>query len=866
MEADTREPLGRDAEAKEELVAMLAEEFLERLRAGEALGIETYVAAHPEGAPELGELLPAMVDMEGLVHTSLPPAPAWAHYPERLGDYRLLERIGSGGMGTVFRALQESLHREVAVKILAPSWNADARHSEAFENESRVIAGLRHTNIVEVYGAGQEGDYRYYVMGLVNGQGVSAGRLAAAFPGVSYEKAVAKVGVQAARALAFAHRHGVVHRDVKPGNLLLDANGVLHVSDFGLATVLNSGEDAPLVTQSHDGTLRYMAPERLMKGINSFAGDQYGLGLTLYELMVRRPVFRETAPGKLVHSICSCALEPLRGAGELGAIINKAISFDPADRYAAMDDMAADLQRYLEGKPVKARPATLLRRYVLWMRRRPAVAIWSHVAAVMVVALMVTISIAYARERASLKSENEQRRRAELNAQIADASLQRIFSSMVYHGEGDEDFLPPSRADARLIQDLMPYYEQLVAHAGNGGAKVIEAASILAAIALQTGDYATAETYFRRVAEAAPEGSLAQAEATNGLATAIYSQSDISRYEEANRLLLAQAAQPQEGVSYDTRLERVRGLLLAARHLEWRPPGKPPGKAGQDGKAGRQSHSRSSRLRMNRALAAQGGEPAYGKQRGGLNRRAARLLRALLDEQPGNEKARLLQAELLQFSRGGEVKRLLAPNGETALSVLEELLKEQPQSDVFQRAYLRLVIAPPFPGTERQTVDWQQAAQYAQNLLAFNPGDSESIMLFLTVRDRYAEALARGGKADEATRENERTLGVLSFLTSRADFTPEIREKLVMLVAMHPRHDEARTQQAEELRTLLQNYDEQRIKALQKRMQRMREEMPRLRPLRHGNGHPARRHPPAQAPQAGNHRAEGSCLAPKVRA
>ena len=309
---------------QEELVAELAEEFLARLRSGEIITAESFIAEHPECADELKKLLPVMVDMEGLSRDTLPPAPVMAHYPERLGDYHLLERIGSGGMGTVFRARQESLHREVAVKILAPSWNSDPRHSEAFENESRVIAALRHTNIVEVFGAGQEGHYRYYVMGLVNGQAVSAGRLGAAFPNMPYERAVAEVGLQASRALAFAHEHGVVHRDVKPGNLLLDNSGVIQVSDFGLATILNGGEDAPLVTQSHDGTLRYMAPERLLKGINSFAGDQYSLGLTLYELLTRQPVFRETEPGKLIQNICNGALRPLKGYGELGAVINKA--------------------------------------------------------------------------------------------------------------------------------------------------------------------------------------------------------------------------------------------------------------------------------------------------------------------------------------------------------------------------------------------------------------------------------------------------------------------------------------------------------------------------------------------------------------
>ncbi len=817
---------------EEEQVAALAEEFLEHLRSGEAITAEAFAALHPPCAHELLELLPAMVDMEGLGHSTRSPAPGMAHYPERLGDYRLLERLGCGGMGTVFRALQESLHREVAVKVLAPSWNADARHSEAFENESRVIAGLRHTNIVEVYGAGQEGDYRYYVMGLVKGRGVSPGRLAAAFPGTPYKRAVAMVGLQAARALAFAHKHGVVHRDVKPGNLLLDDAGVLHVSDFGLATVLNSGEDAPLVTQSYDGTLRYMAPERLLKGINSFAGDQYSLGLTLYELIARQPVFHATAPGKLVHCICSGSLEPLRGLGELGAIINKAVSFEPSYRYASMEEMAADLQRYLEGKPVAARPASFLRRYALWVRRRPAVAIWSHIAAMSVLALMVTISVAYARERASLKSENEQRRRAELNAQIADASLQRIFSSMVYHGEGDEDFLPPSRADARLIQDLMPYYEQLVSQAESGSDKMAEAASILAAIALQTGDYATAETYFRRVAEASPRGSLAQAEAVNGLATAIYSQGDMSRYEEANRLLLSQADTMQEGASYETRLEWVRGLLLAARHAGWRPPMPPHREKGEQGP--KRPGSRSSRMRMQQARI----EPASMRQREGLGIRAAKLLRTLLDERPGNEKARLMQAELLQFFRGGRIRHLMAPQGETPLALVEGLLREQPQSEVYQRAYLRLAVAPRHPNGEE--VDGKRAVQYAQNLLAFNPGDSELIMLFLAVRDRYASSLSREGKTEEAAKERERTLGVLSFLTSRAEFTPELREKLVMLVALPPRHDNIRTQQEEELRILLQDYDDQRIKALQQRMQRMRAEM-RRRPPRRGGIIP--RHP-----------------------
>lgn len=816
-------------EEKEELLAALAEEFLGKFRSGELVDVDSFAESHPELSHELKELLKVMVDMEGLGRTSCPPAPDMAFYPERLGDYRLLERIGSGGMGTVFRALQESLHREVAVKVLAPSWNADARHSEAFENESRVIAGLRHTNIVEVFGAGQEGQYRYYVMGLVQGRGVSAGRIGAAFAGMDYSEAVARVGVQAARALAYAHQHGVVHRDVKPGNLLLDDEGVVHVSDFGLATVLNGGEDAPLVTQSCDGTLRYMAPERLMRGVNSFSGDQYSLGLTLYELLTRAPVFRETEPGKLIHTICSGSLAPLKNAGDLGSIINKACAFDAADRYPAMSDMADDLQRFLDGQPVTARPVSFWRRYVLWVKRRPAVAVWSHAAACLVILLLVSISVGYARVADSLKSENEQRQLAERNAQIADASLQRIFSSAISHGDADEDFLPPSRADARLIQDLMPYYEQLVSEVGNGGARVAEASSMLAAIALQTGDYAMAETYFRRVVDASAAGSQSQMKAVNGLATAIYAQGDIARYDEANKALLEAVDKVPADADYATRLEVVRGLQLAARHTGWRLI--PVGRRGEIA-----ARSRSSRLRHNREAALQQAEAVVGTPRSLLDERAAKILRRLLDEQPSHDEARMLQFELLSFNNSSAVRKLLAPNGETPLSILDSLLKEQPQSDVFQRAYLRLALHQ--NPRNKEQADLGKAVQYAQNLLASNPGDSELIMLFLTVRDRYADLLAKQGNAEAAARENERTLGVLSFLTSRADFTQDIREKLVMLVAMRHQHREGRSQQEDELRLLLQNYDEKRIHALRQRMERMREEMGRRRPPRGGRPGP----------------------------
>lgn len=785
----------------EEKIAELAEAFLEKLRRGDTVTPESYASEYPDMEKELLELLPSLMQMEELGKSSAAASPKVFDYPETLGDYHLEEKLGSGGMGTVFRATQQSLQREVAVKILSPSWSSDARHSEAFENESKLIARLRHTNIVEVFGAGSEGPWRYYVMSLVNGQGLRAGCLSRAFPGMPYEQAVANVGLQAAEALAYAHAHGVLHRDIKPGNLLLDDEGVVHVSDFGLATVLNAGEEAPLVTQTHDGTLRYMPPERLLRGENSFAGDQYSLGLTLYELITRQPVFRETEPGKLVRHICSDPLPPLKNAGELGAIINKSISFHPRDRYASVADMAADLRRYLSGEPVVARPVSRLRRYLMWVRRKPAVAAWSHAAVILMLMLFAAMITGYVRVRASLRSESEQRRLAERNAQIADASLQRIFTGMVGKGDSDDGFLPPSRADARLIQDLMPYYEQIVAGAQSGSAKMADACFTLASIALQTGDYDTAETYYRRTISQLESDPVRRVEAYNGLASALYSQEKADgthpRREEANEMLLRMVDARREKASCAERLKLVRSLMLVALHSV----------SCSCGERSECTHSKPGR--------------------GVLLARAVQLLAGALREIPADRQAQLERVELLALARTPELQKILAPHGEQAMTLLNEMLKAEPDAEDLRRVYLRLSAHQPPPG--RQASDLQLALEYAQDLLAANPGDSEAILLYFAVRDRYTRALLRAGRTQEAAREGERTLGVLSFLTARADFSQKTRERLIMLVAMHPAREEDRTRREEELRTLLKDYDGRRIQNLKRRMQRMRREMEKVR-------------------------------------
>lgn len=806
------------------LLAELVETFLERRRRGECLSVESFAAAHPELGDELPELLRAVEEMDSISHESHPPAPVLASYPDRLGDYCLLERLGSGGMGTVFRAMQESLKREVAVKILAPAWNADARHSEAFENESRLIAGLRHTNIVEVYGAGQEGNYRYYVMELIRGRGLSAGQLDRSFPGQSHEKAVAWVGLQAAKALAFAHAHGVLHRDVKPGNLLLDDEGVVHVSDFGLATALNAGEAAPLVTQSLDGTLRYMAPERLMKGVNSYAGDQYSLGLTLYELITRTPAFSCSEPGKLIHTICHESVQALRDRGELGAIINKAVSYDEADRYPNMRAMADDLQCYLEGRPVAARPASALRRYLLWLRRRPAVAVWSHAAALLVLLLFASICWGYINVSQSLRSENEQRRIAEENARIADAALLRIFTGLgcgaqgAFADAGEERLFAgnvPSAADAGLMRDLLPYYEEIAAQAEQGDSKVIRACRILADISLQVEDYPTAETYYRRVYEAEPRHSLLGMEAANGLASALYGQ---GRAKEAREFLEQHLGGVKDDAPFDVRLAAVHSMQLAAG-FGAAPHGAPPPPREMRQPEGKQGNA----SRKNRPFKGVGHRRMMSETSRRWLKRAANMLAALLQEKPNDPTVHLRRVELLSAMRHAGERRILAPNGESPLALLAPLLEQYPDNKEYRLAYLRLSLHEPHRNATEQNL--KTAAEFAGKLLADRPGDSERIMLYLSARDRYAAALAKQGKTQESARENERTLGVLEHLTARADFSPELREKLIALVAHRPPMTGSDAQRDAELSTLLHNYDEKRLSTL-RRMLRHRPSAP----------------------------------------
>ncbi len=552
------------------LLDRLAEEFAERFRRGERPTIEEYTENYPELAEEIRELFPAMVKVEKADDARQGEDKSADHRatnppPSQVGDYRILRRIGRGGMGVVYEAEQISLGRRVALKVLPGAMSGDRMIQERFRREARAAARLHHTNIVPVYEVGQDGDVRFYAMQFIQGQGLdlvvdelrrlrdrspsqtrdtadfedrsprhraepprqgiedstvgeavevgpvvravltgrfdAGGRAAeplgaarslrasdltedaatptqtasaeagdasgpipasaapspssAILPGGTqlssvesarraFYRSLAQIGRQVAGGLAYAHARGIVHRDIKPSNLLLDTEGVVWITDFGLA----KGDDDGL-TQSGDvvGTLRYLAPERF-RGQGDARADVYALGLTLYELLTLRPGFESADRLKTVEQIKT--EEPAKPRSvdariprDLETIVLKAIEKEPKARYQTAEAMGEDLRRFLADEPIRARPVSAAEHYWRWARRNPAIAVLGGILTVVLVLATVSSFIAAiyfnriarseraARHEADLSREAEslQRQRAEREKKRADITLADAYTS-----------------------------------------------------------------------------------------------------------------------------------------------------------------------------------------------------------------------------------------------------------------------------------------------------------------------------------------------------------------------------------------------------------------------------------------------------
>ena len=321
--------------------------------------------------------------------------------PPEIPDFRLTDVLGRGGMGTVYLAEQVSLGREVALKVVHESAVAGRppyRPSQSVgrtapcppSDEARTIAQLHHPNIVQVYAAGTTQDQSWFAMELMRGKTANHS------PFASVED-VARLGVQIAEALSYAHRCGVIHRDVKPSNIFIGENGIAKLGDFGLANSTGDG-----------GTRRYMAPELLGEpqssaAVASESSDQYALGVTLQELVGRAAPCPPSSP---VGSRVSRDRNQINV--DFAAICAKAAAQDPSRRYESMDAMLDDLRRFLAHKPVAANPPSLFRRFRLFARRNPLAASGIVAASILLAAFVAALAVGYIRtSRALAATERE---------------------------------------------------------------------------------------------------------------------------------------------------------------------------------------------------------------------------------------------------------------------------------------------------------------------------------------------------------------------------------------------------------------------------------------------------------------------------
>ena len=294
-----------------------------------------------------------------------------------LGDYELLEEVGRGGQGVVFRARQKSLNRTVALKVISLGQWASKAHVKRFRREAEAAASLDHPCIVPIYEVGERDGQCYFSMKFVEGGQLDEVVRRAPMSIRQAAELIAKV----ARTVHYAHEHGILHRDIKPGNILLDQKGEPHLTDFGLARLVET-ESTMTRTLEVLGTPSYMAPEQAM-GNNSAvssATDVYGLGAVFYQLLTGQPPFAGGATYETIKLLLDTEPKQPRLLNpkidrDLGTICLKCLEKDPKRRYSSALALAEDLERWLKHEPIQARHTGVFTRGRKWVQRNPTSAL-----------------------------------------------------------------------------------------------------------------------------------------------------------------------------------------------------------------------------------------------------------------------------------------------------------------------------------------------------------------------------------------------------------------------------------------------------------------------------------------------------------
>ncbi len=362
-------PSTASAADRDERLARLLAELTERSRQGQPADVEAAARLHPDLAVELRELWAAAQFAETFARPlptiARPVAPTVLPPPREFGDFELQEEIGRGGMGVVYRAWQKSLRRAVALKMILRGEHATPADLARFQTEAEAAAHLDHPNIVPVYAAGEYDGQAFFAMRHVEGETLTALLSRGPLRGRDAAGLLATIS----RAVHFAHERGILHRDLKPSNILLDRQGVPHVTDFGLAKRVRTEEGAAAgLTHSGVivGTPAYTAPEQVSgrRGTPSPASDVYSLGVILYEMLTGRPPFQAPTPFDTLLLVLD--QDPIRPGllnpkvdPDLELICLKCIQKEPELRYVSAAALAADLEAYLHGEQLSVRRTRL---------------------------------------------------------------------------------------------------------------------------------------------------------------------------------------------------------------------------------------------------------------------------------------------------------------------------------------------------------------------------------------------------------------------------------------------------------------------------------------------------------------------------
>lgn len=666
-------PLGEPQhELQRDDVELVATEFIESFRDGVAPPIEGYIERYPHLADTIADLFPMIAALETMKkeddrETARSATSRPLHLSE-LGDFKIVKEIGRGGMGVVYQAFQETLDRHVALKVLPQASLLDADFLKRFRQEARMAARLHHSNIVSLYGMGEHQGYHFLVMELVDGESLDAvirwlkgNSSSASDSGVDPETgklsntateawererftriagqlrksngkpdwfAVARLARDAAQSLQYAYDQGVLHRDIKPANLLLDVDGRVWISDFGLAQPLTP--DPESTRPQSGGTPRYLPPEAI-DGVRDHLSDVYSLGLTVYELLTLKPAFTESTPEETVARVEDSRTSPAAPSSidasipaDLEAIVLKTIENDPADRYSTAGHLAEDLDRYIEGFPVNARPVGTIMHGIRWCQRNPLTAGLLGLVGSLLLMIAVSSSAGFvntlaAKEEISnaLRREKYASQTLESTLKVATDALDDIYEQFSpdrlqdgFAGESlDSDSLLLGRQKtvlseetAVVLESLLGFYDTLASRSGEGleiRRAAARAKQRLGDVHLQLGQIEQARGQFesslaawKKMSDSLPEDSssrLAMATVMNELGRV----EEMTEHHESSLVYHMLAAETMESMDEDNAdlvYERARALYFLGRppsvtasvvameqlSESWRRPIKPP--------------------------------------------------------------------------------------------------------------------------------------------------------------------------------------------------------------------------------------------------------------------------------------------------